>query len=150
MAVKDIFDAVVAELETAAVTVSCVFGGDGRKANAAPPRIVWDVRGGPGGPPGSGNERPRHLRTRNVRVDVLVWGTDAAQAESLLNSLIAAIHRCAVGSYSFDNEEWLEANNEILAKGTAIVATVTFRIPIVDVIASTATITSTELDAGLE
>jgi hypothetical protein len=140
--VTDIVPAITAVLTSRGVAATVKVGGKHISENDAPPRIVWVMRGGPGGAAREVGGNPRHLRTRNLGVEAHVWAESYDAAEALLNELLSATHQALHGSYSFDGEEWVE--EELLALGCVVIARLTFRVPVTEPVKATAEIKSTQ------
>jgi hypothetical protein len=160
VSLKQITDAVTAQLAADGVTVTVEFGGENVYRHDAPPRLVWVPKSGQGAAPAPSGGSPRAIRTRVVTVEAHVWGASTdpnatsgdhfAAAEALLNSIAAAVHRVAVGSYEFVGETWPELNDQLLALGRVVVATFVFRIPVTAPPVATATPTAATLTATLQ
>lgn len=102
----NIITSVVAELNRGRVKpIPSAIGEDQLDANTLPPRLVWVPSTDTFGPAESVGRG--QLRTRLAGCFCRVWGRDFAEAESLLNDLIVAVHAVSVGSYQLGNADWL-------------------------------------------
>lgn len=127
------------------------------KRRAAPPRIVWVRKPGTYGPI-DGMEYDalpaRPLRTRFQNVDAHVWARSHVEdgsdvyCEQLSALLVAAVYRCALGSFTVNGDDWPEQDD--LAMGHLCVVGFTFDTPVIDdtdVTGTTALLTAMPFDA---
>lgn len=153
MALSNILSVVEDYLDSWSVSYgdSILIGAEYVHRQDTPPRIIAIPRGGPGRPVVHGGANPRPVWTRSLEVEFHCWGADFDGADSLLNSLISAIHAAAKSSATFGAEEWPELNSELLALGRVVIVRVTFLIPVTRPTSGTATVESvtqsTVLDA---
>jgi len=107
---------------------------DTTKMNDSPPRIIYVPRSGPiTGPQGQGGDgvrNPRPLWTRNIGMEVHLWGADFAATETLMNVLTQAIHSVLWGAYLMHSEDWNTAADTANKLGVVCVLQMTWKIPI--------------------
>lgn len=100
----------------------------------ATPRVTWIPMNGPHKPAQQrgdiGNTNPRQLWTRQVTIQARIWHDDYDSAEALMNHIVAAIHRYAVGSYRPSGEVW--DTDSAVQKGVLVALTFSIDIPLTD------------------
>lgn len=110
------------------------FGAETVFVQGAPPRIIYVPRSeritGPAGQGLDGTSDPRPLWTREVSVEVHIWGKDFADAEGLLNTLVRALHTIGWGSYRLDSGSWDLGGKSQTTLGIVYVLNMTWLIPI--------------------
>jgi hypothetical protein len=150
MGLADIISTVDAELEAADVELTSLVGAHHLAAEGAPPRVVWVPTEDSFGPAEKGGVEPRQLRTRIAGVEAHVWGQDLAATEALVNSVIAAVHAAAHGSYAVSSGRWYGQDGEVLHFGTVCVLSFQFRIPVTAPTYETAVVETVTKTATLE
>jgi hypothetical protein len=101
----------------------------------APPRIVWEVVGGPVGPPNQlsaeGNRQIKQIGTRQERCRIHIWDEDFTATEVLMNHFVAAARADMTGfSFSPLSTHWLVAQTEKTVLGRLCILEVEIRIPL--------------------
>lgn len=148
---------ITANLVAASIAPTYAMTGADRRAEAAPPRVIWmPQRATYGAPQGQGGDvtvdsaknmniaaaPPRATRFQNVDVDI--WGADRDTVELMHDAVVSAVWDTVSGpAFEFIEGDWLEP--EAFGKdGEIFRLTLQFKIPVlrVDPSTTTATITS--------
>lgn len=162
MSLKTIAQSVMSELQSlGTVKVATVHIGSSTKGfKTTPPSIFWVPKRGTGVGPtpamssaqqaaweaaNPGKALPRALHTRQVEVDIHIWGDagptstdDYHITENLINEFLSALHHQAYGSYRFNGEDWVATGADAMYYGRRVVLHITIYIPVLE----------TQLDAG--
>jgi hypothetical protein len=123
MALEEVFAAYAPRLATIA---GLAFVGPGQvDDNAKHPRISWN-------PKRANHLAPKEtgvILTRQIAIEVEVWGGDLTQTEYLLHRFIATTHDlCSRFSYGFGSEEWLTGGST--ASGCVCKLTLLLQVPV--------------------
>jgi len=135
----------------------------GLQANGAPPRIVifpttgrFEAASSPGGITrfaATGNPRlgfadtPRVLRLMFLTLEAHCWGTDRANAETLMQRLIRGFYNQAHQSFEPTGLQWVtQQRPDWLNRGELVVVTLEVQIPITDKAATATKIAAVPFD----
>lgn len=137
--ISTIFDAVKQQLETTLRDLgqalpSHELGSWHIDEHDAPPRIVWEVVGGPVTPTrqagADGRLGIKQIGERHERCRIHVWDEDFTATETLMNHFVAAARAVMTGfSFSALSTNWLIAQSEKTVKGRLCILEIEIRLP---------------------
>jgi hypothetical protein len=158
MALSAIFAGVKEEFDAILSGVEWMDGGEHLGANNSPPRVVWvptddaysasEIHGDSTYPLATS---PRPLLQCDATVDVHLWGRDRDETEQIRDALVAALRRAAGAAFKVLRGFWpVQDAKALVQQGRVYVLTISFPIPILDVVQPLATVTTTTQDSALE
>lgn len=151
MSLLKIYDAINAQITTqlAPAPPPTFRFADTTKMQDSPPRIVYIPRSGRiTGAEGQGGDsvrNPRPLWTRNIGMEIHLWGVDYQTTEDLMNVFTQSMHVVLWGAYTLHSEDWNTAADTVNKRGIVCVLTMTWKIPITRVPDTYAVVTAMPL-----
>jgi hypothetical protein len=131
-----------------ATAVPVLLGDEHLEEHGRPPRVVCVPTSDTFSPAEKGGHNPRPIRTRNIGTFWRVWALSLADAETMLNDLIAAVHVATGGNYSLGEADWL-TKGSLTQLGAACDVDLTFQVPVTARPHATATTTAAEGAASI-
>jgi hypothetical protein len=158
MALSAIFAGVKEEFDAILSGVEWMDGGEHLGANNSPPRVVWvptedaysasEIHGDSTYPLATS---PRPLLQCDATVEVHLWGRERDETEQLRDAFVASLRRAAGAAFKVTRGFWpVQDSRSLTQSGRVYVLTISFPIPILDVVQPLATVTTTTQDSALE
>jgi hypothetical protein len=158
MALSAIFASVKEEFDAILSGVEWRDGGEHLGANDSPPRVVWvptedaysasEIHGDSTYPLATS---PRPLLQCDATVEVHLWGRERDETEQIRDAFVASLRRAAGAAFKVTRGFWpVQDAKALVQQGRVYVLTISFPIPILDVVQPLATVTTTAQDIALE
>lgn len=152
MALSDLLSEIVSDLH-ADIPALAVRSGRRNLDNAqdALPRLVWIPTTMRFDPAENLGGRGRQIATRVQRVEVHCWHNDFALTEGLTESVQAALHRAASGSYELiDGVCMSDQGTDVNLRGYVIVFSFDVRLPVLDQATNAGRIDEVDMTVGTD